>query len=290
MVKVKPTSSDSGARKKPKLGQNFLVDHGAVERIVEALGPLKEAAVVEIGPGKAALTDVLVRRAGRVIAVELDRVLAAQLRLRYNTARNVEIIEADILTVDFATMLGIRIGPLQDLRPTARDKVRVVGNLPYYITSDILLRLFSAHPLIEKIVIMVQLEVADRIAAKAGTSEYGLLSATSQLYASVEKLFELPPSAFSPPPKVHSAVLRLTIDPKFEALQVDEEGFIAFLKISFAQKRKTLFNNLKLQYDANAVKRALAAASVKADVRSEALPLEKMARIYRQLVPALGTS
>lgn len=289
MAKVNATSSDSGSKNKPKLGQNFLIDHEAVERIVEALGPIKEASVVEIGPGKAALTDVLVRRAGRVIAVELDRVFAAQLRLRYNTARNVEIIEADILTVDFATMLGIRIGPLRDLRPTARDKVRVVGNLPYYITSDILLRLFGAHALIEKIVIMVQLEVADRIAAKSGTSEYGLLSATAQLYARVEKLFTLPPTAFSPAPKVHSGVLRLTIEPRFEELQVDEEGFIAFLKISFAQKRKTLFNNLKLQYDANAVKRALAEATVKADVRSEALALEKMAHIYRQLVPALGT-
>ncbi len=290
LARAKPTAGDGSSNKKPKLGQNFLIDHEAVERIVEALGPLKEASVVEIGPGKAALTDVLVRRAGCVIAVELDHVLAAKLRLRYNTARNVEIIEADILTVDFATMLGIRVGPLRDLRPTARNKVRVVGNLPYYITSDILLRLFSAHPLVEKIVIMVQLEVADRIAAESGTSEYGLLSATAQLYARVEKLFKLPPTAFWPPPKVHSAVLRLTIEPRFEELQVDEEGFISFLKISFAQKRKTLFNNLKLQFDADAVKRALAEASVKADVRSEALSLEKMARIYRQLAPTQAAS
>ena len=284
MAKTKPTEIISRPRK-PKLGQNFLVDEEAVQKIIGSLGDIQQETVLEIGAGKGALTDRLVRRAGRVVAVELDHVLAAQLRLRYNTAQNVEIIEADILTVDFPTMLGIRPGPLRDLRPTARQKVSVVGNLPYYITSDILLRLFSSHELIEKIVIMVQLEVGARIAAKPGTSDYGLLSATAQLYTHAEKLFTLPPASFSPPPKVHSAVLRLMIEPKFEALQVDEEGFIAFLKLSFAQKRKTLFNNLRQQYESDQVKKALTTAGVKAEVRSEALSLEKMARIYRQLAP-----
>ena len=274
--------------KKPKLGQNFLVDHAAVQKIVEALGDISQATVVEIGPGKGALTDRLIRRAGKLIAVELDRVLAAQLRLRYNTARNIEIIEADILTSDFATMIGIRPGPLRDLRPTARSKVSVIGNLPYYITSDILLSLFAAHESIDKIVIMVQAEVGDRLAARPGTSEYGMLSATAQLYTRVEKLFTLPPAAFSPAPKVNSTVLRLTVEPQFEALRVEEEGFIAFLKTSFAQKRKTLFNNLRQVYGADQVKKAMASANVKADARSEALTLEKMARIYHHLAPTLA--
>ncbi len=142
-------------------------------------------------------------------------------------------------------MLGRRPGPLHDLRPTQPETVDVVGNLPYYITSDIVLRILELHPNIERAVIMVQREVADRIAAEPGSRDYGLLSATAQLFARVDKLFTLPPGAFSPPPQVHSSVLRLTMAPRLEELQVEEEPFIAFLKLAFAQKRKTLVNNLR---------------------------------------------
>jgi 16S rRNA (adenine1518-N6/adenine1519-N6)-dimethyltransferase len=273
----------SGPKRKPKLGQNFLSDRSAAMKIVEALGDISRITVVEIGPGRGALTDLLANRAGHLVGVELDRILAAQLRMNYATRPNVEIIEADVLTVDFPTMLGIRTGPLRDLRPTARTKARIVGNLPYYITSDILLRLFSSHELIETIVIMVQREVADRISAKPGHSEYGLLSATVQLYCDVEKLFELPPGAFSPPPKVHSAVLRLTVNPKLKELGVDETGFIEFLKLSFAQKRKTLFNNLRQVHDSTLVTAAMKSANVKPDARAEALTLAKAAAIYNAL-------
>jgi 16S rRNA (adenine1518-N6/adenine1519-N6)-dimethyltransferase len=272
--------------KKPKLGQNFLVDHEALQRIVDALGDISTKTVVEIGPGRAALTDLLARRAGRLMAIELDRVLAAQLRMRFAQMPNVEILEADILTVDFRTMLGSRPGPLRDLRPTNQLKADVVGNLPYYITSDILLRLFSLHARIQTMVLMMQLEVADRIAAKPGTSEYGLLSATAQLYTRVEKLFTLPPEAFNPPPKVHSAVLRLTVAPRFEELQVEEKTFIPFLRTLFAQKRKTLANNLRAGYPADVVQQSLKKLHIAPDVRAEALPLEKMAALFRLLGPA----
>ena len=130
---------------------------------------------------------------------------------------------------------------------------------------------------------MVQLEVADRIAAKPNGSEYGLLSATAQLYGRVEKLFQLPPEAFDPPPKVHSGVVRIKIDPQFEALKVDESGFFEYLKLSFGQKRKTLLNNLRERYDTNLAKQALAAAKVRPDVRAEAISLEKAAEIYKAL-------
>ncbi len=271
------------SRKKPKLGQNFLADRTYAQRIVDALGDLSQSTVVEIGPGRAALTDMLAARAGHLVAVELDRILAAQLRMKYANRGNIEIIEADILTVDFPTMLGIRPGPLRDLRPTLRSRAKVVGNLPYYITSDILLRLFEQHDCIDSIVIMVQREVADRLAAKPGHSEYGLLSATAQLYSRVEKLFEVPPDAFNPPPKVHSAVLRLTIDPRLQELRVDAEGFTDFLKLSFGQKRKTLFNNLRQVYTPEAVKVAMKSAGAKSDTRAEALTLDKTAAIYRAL-------
>src|ERR1041385_6539650 len=225
--------------KPPKLGQNFLADRSTAEKIVAALGTLSGETVVEIGPGKGVLTLLLAKTAGKLIAIELDRVLAAQLRMKYAPFPNVEIIEGDILKIDLATVLGPRPGALAGLAQAPPRKVQVIGNIPYYITSDILLRLFSYSAHFDRIVIMVQQEVADRIAAKPGGREYGLLSATSQLYAKVEKLFTVPPGAFAPPPRVSSAALRLTVSPQFERLRVPEREFIAFLKLSFAQKRKT---------------------------------------------------
>ena len=158
-----------------------------------------------------------------------------------------------------------------------------MGNLPFYITSDIILRLFKFAKYFESIVIMVQREVADRIAAEPGGREYGVLSATAQLHARVEKLFTVPPGAFSPPPKVFSAVLRLTMDPQQQRLGVVGDGFIDFIRLSFGQKRKTLWNNLKGSYDDGQLKRALAAAKVKPTARAETLSLEQSAAIFRAL-------
>ncbi len=266
---------------KPKLGQNFLADKIAATRIVDALGDITNRTALEIGPGRGMLTELLARRAGRVIAIELDRVLAAQLRMHFAARLNVEIIEGDILKVDLATVLGPRPGALAGLAPRAPETVRVVGNIPYYITSDILLRLFGFHRFIASMVIMVQKEVADRLAARPGSRDYGLLSATAQLYAKVEKLFTLPPRAFDPPPKVFSTVLRFTVTPQFERLRVPEREFIDFLKLSFGQKRKTLVNNLKVRYGAAEVLAALRSAGVRGDARAEALPLEKAAAVFR---------
>ncbi len=275
-------AAPSGKRK-PKLGQNFLIDVGAAQRIVAALGDLSDRTVIEIGPGRGILTDVLQPRAKRVIGIELDRVLAAQLRMHYATKGNVEILESDFVTAEFASMVGRRPGPLHDLRPTQPETVDVVGNLPYYITSDIVLRVLDLHQNIERAVIMVQREVADRIAANPGSREYGLLSATAQLLARVEKLFTLPPAAFSPPPEVHSTVIRLTMAPRLDELQVEKEPFIAFLKLAFAQKRKTLVNNLRGHYEAEPVRAALKAAGLRSAVRAEAMSLDKTAAVFRAL-------
>jgi len=268
---------------KPKLGQHFLTSEESAARIVDALGDVSQSTVLEIGPGRGILTAPLAKRARRLIAVELDRVLAAQLRLKFGMARNVEIIEADILAVDIDSLFGPKPGlgrPGIEIKP---EPVKVVGNLPYYITSDILLRLFEFSKYFESIVIMVQREVAERIAAEPGGSEYGLLSATAQLYARVENLFTLPPGAFAPPPKVHSSVLRLTISPRQEELGVAGDGFIDFLRLSFGQKRKTLWNNLKQKYEGAGLKRALAEAKVKPTARAETLSLEESAAVYRAL-------
>src|SRR5690349_10958248 len=275
--------ANSGAMKKPKLGQNFLADLGAAEEIVQALGDTSESVVLEIGPGKGALTQVLARRSQRLIAVELDRMLATELRYKYRLQPHVEIIEADVLKLDFRTVLNRTIGPLNDLRPLKPSPARVVGNLPYYITSDILLRLFEFHDQFDVIVIMVQREVADRIAAAPGSRDYGLLSATAQLYAKVERLFTLPPDAFAPPPKVHSTVLRLAIAPRFAELKIKPAEFIGFLKTAFAMKRKTLLNNLKKDYSEELVRSTLRETGIRSDVRAEALPLERSAEIFRRL-------
>jgi len=276
---------------KPKLGQHFLASDSFALQIVDALGDTAQNTVLEIGPGRGVLTSLLAKRSRRLIAVELDRVLAAQLRLRFGMFPNVEVIEADILSVDFDSLFGpkpVLRRPGIEFHP---EPVKVVGNLPYYITSEILLRLFDYSKYFETLVILVQREVADRIAAEPGSRDYGLLSATTQLYARVEKLFTLPPGAFSPPPKVHSTVLRLTMNPRQQELGLSggngeapsNDGFINFLKLSFGQKRKTLWNNLKSNYEEGLLRAALSKAKVKPAARAETLSLEESAALYRAL-------
>jgi 16S rRNA (adenine1518-N6/adenine1519-N6)-dimethyltransferase len=275
------------------LGQHFLASDSFAGQIVDALGDASQNTVLEIGPGRGILTSLLAKRVRRLIAVELDRVLAAQLRLKFGMFSNVEVIEADILSIDFDSLFGPKPGlgrPGIQLKP---EPVKVIGNLPYYITSDILLRLFDYSKYFESIVILVQREVADRVAAKPGTSNYGLLSATTQLYARVERLFTLPPGAFTPPPKVYSTALRLTMAPRRKELGLDgdgrvadgqmKDGFIDFLKLSFGQKRKTLWNNLKAAYPERHLRAALAEARVKPAARAETLSLEESAALFLAL-------
>jgi 16S rRNA (adenine1518-N6/adenine1519-N6)-dimethyltransferase len=259
--------------RKPKLGQNFLVDPSASRAIADALGDLSDRIVLEIGPGQAAITELLSTRAKRLIAVELDHAMAVQLKVQFGDYANVEVVERDVLKIDFAAVMRGETG-----------KLAVVGNLPYYITSDILLRIFASHAVVSHAVLMVQREVADRIAAQPGTSDYGLLSATTQLYARVEKLFTLPPSAFSPPPDVYSTVLRLTMQPRLLELGVEAVPFTDFLKKSFAQKRKTLANNLRAAgYTSVQIAAAMEASGVSPQIRAEALPLETAAALHRSL-------
>ena len=268
---------------KPKLGQHFLASQPAAHRIVDSLGDLSAATVLEIGPGRGALTDILAAKARRLIAVELDRVLAAQLRMKFATRPHVEIIEGDVLKIELDTIFGPKPGSARPGMNYVPEPALVVGNLPYYITSDILLRLFDYHRYFSTIVIMVQKEVADRLAASPGSRDYGLLSATAQLYGSVEKLFTLPPGAFAPSPKVHSSVVRIVVDPRLESLQVPEAGFISFLKLSFGHKRKTLWNNLKAHYRQTTLQQAMTHSGVKPSVRAEALSLDKTAALFRSL-------
>jgi 16S rRNA (adenine1518-N6/adenine1519-N6)-dimethyltransferase len=284
---VSKVSAGVPGRTKPKLGQHFLVDDSAAIRIIDTLGDISGSTVLEIGPGRGALTTSLARRARRLIAIELDRVLAAQLRMNFSLTPNVEIIEGDILAIDFNTLFGPKPGSTRPGMEFQPEPVKVVGNVPYYITSDILLRLFQYRRYLGTIVLMLQREVADRIAATPGKSEYGLLSATAQLYARVEKMFTLPAGAFSPPPKVQSTVVRLTITDRTDKLHVSETEFVDFLKLAFGQKRKTLWNNLKERYKPDDLRSALERANIKPNVRAEALSLEESAKLFR-LLPAVA--
>jgi 16S rRNA (adenine1518-N6/adenine1519-N6)-dimethyltransferase len=286
-VNVPKVVSTRRPQLKPKLGQHFLASDTFASQIVNALGDITQNTVLEIGPGRGVLTSLLAKRTRRLIAVELDRVLAAQLRLRFGMFPNVEVIEADILSIDFDSLFGPKPGlsrPGIEFKPTP---AHVIGNLPYYITSDILLRLFDYSKYFDTLVLLVQREVADRIAAQPGSRDYGLLSATAQLHARVEKLFTLPPAAFAPSPKVHSAALRLTMAPRHQELGLDvngfQTGFIDFLKLSFGQKRKTLWNNLKSTYPEARLRAALSRARVKPAARAETLSLEESAALFLAL-------
>lgn len=270
-------------QRKPKLGQNFLSDQNAARQIVEALGDVSGRTVIEIGPGAGAITGLLAQRAQKLIAIEFDRKLTAQLRMDYSTRRHVEIIEADVLSIDFNQLVqGPLLGTTR-VTNTAPVTADVVGNLPYYITSDILLKLFAFPHDFRNIVIMVQREVAQRIAAEPGTRDYGVLTVTTQLYADVELLFTLPPTAFSPPPKVHSSVIRMRIAPKHQGLGVDPKQFLSFVKMAFAQKRKTLSNNLKGSFSVSAISKAMKQASIPSSVRAEGLSLAQLSALFLEL-------
>ncbi|MFP5235810.1 MAG: 16S rRNA (adenine(1518)-N(6)/adenine(1519)-N(6))-dimethyltransferase RsmA [Acidobacteriota bacterium] len=257
---------------KPKLGQNFLRDHTAIQRIVAALGDLAGQTVVEIGPGHGAITQLLAEKAGHVVAIELDRELAPMLRAQFPADR-VTVVEQDVLQFDFAAAAQ-----------SAGQRLAVAGNLPYYITSPILVKLAAAHASLERAVLMVQREVADRIVAQPGSRDYGLLSVTVQMYGPVAPLFTLPPGAFSPPPDVHSTVFRWRFAPRFAELGVSERSFIAFAKQAFAQKRKTLANNLRAAgYDTATIQSALTAAQIAPTARAEELSLDSLAALSLNL-------
>jgi 16S rRNA (adenine1518-N6/adenine1519-N6)-dimethyltransferase len=264
--------------KKPKLGQNFLIDENACARIADSLGDTTTRTVIEIGPGHGAITDLLAPRCQRLHCIEFDPALARELTFRFRNDPHVTIHHADILQTDLEALLPTPYS----LLPASLD---VIGNLPYYITSDILLHIytFARRGLLARAVIMMQREVAQRIAALPGSSDYGPLSAVTQLHAAVTELFTLPPSSFNPPPDVYSTVLRLDFTPRFAELAVDFDGFNRFLRASFAQKRKTLSNNLRNAGYKAAQLTAAWPADVPLQARSEELSLESMAELYRTL-------
>ena len=257
---------------KPKLGQNFLHDADAIQRIATSIGDLTGRTVVEIGPGGGAITEALAARAAHVVAVELDHDLAIRLQVHFPPDR-VTVVEQDVLQFDFKAA-----------SEAAGERLLVVGNLPYNITSQILLKLAASHQSLDRAILMVQREVAERITAGPGSRDYGLLSVTVQMFGPAECLFTLPPSAFSPPPDVHSTVFRWRFAPRFVELGVEEDSFLRFVRKAFAQKRKTLANNLRAAGIPPVVaSAAMARTGIDPRARAEALTIEAFAALWHCL-------
>ena len=226
---------DEGGEPYPskRLGQHFLRDQRTIHRIIDALNPKADETIIEIGPGTGALTSVLVERAGRLIAVEFDNKLAPVLQERFGGFGNFKLVMADALTVDFCD----EILPAQS--------ARLVANLPYNISTAILQRLIAQRACIDEMVLMLQREVVERILAPAGTSDRGFISVLVEAYCEAEKLFDVAPGAFRPPPKVWSSVMRLKFRTRINAENTDEGLLWEVVSAGFAQKRKTILNNLR---------------------------------------------
>lgn len=272
---------------KKRLGQNFLTDPQVARCIIDAVFPLPTDTIIEIGPGTGALTRMLVQRSGFVEAVELDQALADELR-RSIGAENLTIHAADALTLDWVTLITDAKAKLRSLRRGEDGiRVRIVANLPYYISTPILEKLLSLDRRLFDMTLMLQKEVADRIASGPGTKEYGSLSVMVQYHCVAARLFEVPPSAFRPVPKVQSAVIRLTMRERPAVEVADETRFFALVRAAFAQRRKTILNNLKaaatiLEF-AQPLDSALEAAFVSPQRRAETLSLEEFAALHREL-------
>jgi 16S rRNA (adenine1518-N6/adenine1519-N6)-dimethyltransferase len=262
-------------RAKKSFGQNFLVDEGVVERIVRAVGPRADETILEIGAGQGALTSRLVEKVGRLVAIEFDRDLVPGLRERFGARESFKLVEGDALVQDLCAL----IQPAQS--------ARVVANLPYYISTAILQRLIEQRRCVSEMVLMLQREVVERMIAPPGASERGFLSVIVEAYCEAEKLFDVAPGAFRPVPKVLSTVVRLRVRDEAAASVGNDALLWRVVSAGFAQRRKTIFNNLRAAVGelralielSGGTKEVLALARVEPQRRAETLTLEEWARL-----------
>jgi 16S rRNA (adenine1518-N6/adenine1519-N6)-dimethyltransferase len=254
---------------KKHLGQNWLVDRNYAERIVAAVDPRPTDLVVEIGPGPGALTDLFVPRAGHTLAIELDPRMRGPLVERHGTER-FTLLEADVLELD----LTAAIDEIRRAHPRL-ERARVAANLPYYISSPVVAHLIAHRRAIHDATVMLQREVVDRLTARPGGKEYGALTVLVAMYCEAKRLFDVPPGAFRPAPKVTSAVVRLLMRVEPAVAVPDERRFFAIVRAAFAQRRKTLENNLAAVGQAGLA----AAAGVDPRRRAETLSIEEFAAL-----------
>lgn len=257
-----------------KFGQNFLINTSVLEDIIDAAGVTKNDFVLEIGPGIGTMTQYLCEAAREVVAVEIDTNLIPILKDTLSAYDNVEVLNEDILKVDINKLATERNGG---------KPIKVVANLPYYITTPIIMGLFESHVPIDSITIMVQKEVADRMQVGPGTKDYGALSLAVQYYAKPEIVVNVPPSCFMPQPKVGSAVIRLTRHTAPPVEVEDEKLMFAVIRASFNQRRKTLANGLnnfpEIRLPKEVIQESIIELGVPVTVRGEALTLEQFAKL-----------
>jgi 16S rRNA (adenine1518-N6/adenine1519-N6)-dimethyltransferase len=276
-----PSTLQSSSSHHPsrRFGQNFLTDQRIIHRIVEALEPRADETILEIGPGRGALTAPLLETAGSLVAIEFDRNLIPLLSEKFGANQNFKLIESDALITDVC----------EAIRPASQ--ARVVANLPYNVATAILQRLIEQRNCITEMVLMLQKEVVERITAGPGSAERGYLSVFVQAYCETEKLFDVAPSSFRPAPKVWSSVLRLILRPAIAGDVKDEALLWRVVSAGFAQRRKTILNNLRsapsplqeIVKSHGGASIVLCQAEVDLQRRAETLTLEEWARIARAL-------
>lgn len=266
---------------RPRLGQHFLTDSRIRDRIISSMDLRPSDTVVEIGAGRGFLTEALAPRVKKLWAIEMDPRWAATLKAAFVNSKRVEVVSKDVLNVDFRQFVP------RDHDPGG---LRVVGNLPYYISSPILFRLFEYTGILRDATLMLQREMAERITASPTTKDYGYASLATQLFTQAKTLFSIPPSSFSPPPKVHSSVVHLVVAPRAMQLGIEDvPAFLIFGQQIFLEKRKTLFNNLKRLIARTSpdtylrLQHSLAECSLDLQVRAENVSLEATALLYRTL-------
>ena len=257
-----------------KFGQNFLIDTHVLEKIIASAGVTQEDFVLEIGPGIGTMTQYLCESAREVVAVEIDQNLIPILQDTLSAYDNVTVINEDILKLDIAKIARERNGG---------NPIKVVANLPYYITTPIIMGLFESHVPIESITVMVQKEVADRMQVGPGTKDYGALSLAVQYYAKPEIVANVPPNCFMPRPNVGSAVIRLTRHDTVPVDVEDEKLMFAIIRASFNQRRKTLANGLSnapgIRLSKEEIQESITELGVPATIRGEALTLQQFAEL-----------
>ncbi|NHC42391.1 16S rRNA (adenine(1518)-N(6)/adenine(1519)-N(6))-dimethyltransferase RsmA [Neobacillus drentensis] len=281
-VRTKDILKKYGFSFKKSLGQNFLIDTNILKKIVSFADLTQESGAIEIGPGIGALTEQLARTSKKVVAFEIDQRLLPILNDTLSPYPNVKIIHNDVLEADVAEVMKEEFNDI--------DNVMVVANLPYYVTTPIIMKLLEEHLPIRGIVCMLQKEVADRISAKPGTKDYGSLSIAVQYYTEAETVMIVPKTVFVPQPNVDSAVIRLTRREQPAVAVTDESFFFQVTRASFAQRRKTLLNNLTSQLPEGKQKKedilqALSASGIDPTRRGETLSLEEFGRLSEALYP-----
>ena len=264
------------ASRRPKLGQHFLSSDAFRRRVAQSLAIGSGDLVLEIGSGRGAMTGLLLERAHRVVAVEIDPQLAESLRTQFASDERLEVLTADILQVDLA----------ETCRRHSVDRLFAFGNLPYYITSPILHHLLNSASLLNGMAFVVQKEVAQRIASKPGSRAYGYLSVLAQSFTVPRAEFSIPPGAFSPPPAVHSALITFEMTGPFARMENDQaREFLRFVKLCFGQKRKKLANNLASVYSLARAREVLQECRLGENSRAEDLSVENFMRVFARLKP-----